>query len=52
MAIGVDMEIRPMDSASWTAMVVAKRTNDALAFREGAGTLGNINTPLKLLTRT
>jgi peptide/nickel transport system substrate-binding protein len=51
LAIGVDMEIRPMDSAAWAAMVVAKRTNDALAFREGAGTLGNINTPLKLLTR-
>jgi ABC-type transport system substrate-binding protein len=50
-AVGVDMEIRPMDAASWSALVVGTKKNDALAFREGAGTLGNINTPIKLLQR-
>ena len=51
MAVGIDMEIRPMDSASWTAFVVAKKQNDALAFREGSGTLGNINAPIRLVQR-
>jgi peptide/nickel transport system substrate-binding protein len=51
MAVGIDMEIRPMDSASWTATVVAKKANDALAFREGSGTLGNINAPIRLMQR-
>lgn len=50
-AVGVTMTIQPMDAPSWTALVVGTKKNTALAFREGAGTLGNINTPIKLLQR-
>ena len=40
-----------MDSASWTSYVVVGKKQDALAYRSGAGTLGNINTPIKMLQR-
>jgi peptide/nickel transport system substrate-binding protein len=51
LAVVIDMEIRPMDSAAWTALVVGTKKNDAIAFREGAGTLGNINAPIRLMQR-
>ncbi|MFZ2037515.1 MAG: ABC transporter substrate-binding protein [Dehalococcoidales bacterium] len=50
-AIGVNMTIQPMDPASWTSYVVVGKKQDALAYRSGAGTLGNINTPIKMLQR-
>ena len=50
-AVNIDMEIRPMDSASWTTLVVGTKKNDGIAFREGSGTLGNINAPIRLVQR-
>ena len=50
-AIGVNMTIQAMDPASWTSYVVVGKKQDALAYRSGAGTLGNINTPIKMLQR-
>jgi len=50
-AIGVTLTIQAMDPASWTSYVVVGKKQDALAYRSGAGTLGNINTPIKMLQR-
>ena len=33
MAIGIDMEIRPMDPAAWTSFVRTQKKHDALAYR-------------------
>jgi ABC-type transport system substrate-binding protein len=50
-AINVTLTIQTMDAASWTSYVVVGKKQDALAYRSGAGTLGNINTPIKMLQR-
>ena len=50
-AVGIDMDIRTMDTASWTTFVVAKKQQDQMAYREGSGTLGNINAPIRLVQR-
>jgi ABC-type transport system substrate-binding protein len=50
-AVGIDMDIRTMDTASWTTFVVAKKQQDQMAYREGSGTLGNINSPIRLVQR-
>ena len=50
-AIGVDMSIQTMEPAAWTSYVVVNKKQDAMAYRSGAGTLGNINTPIKMLQR-
>ncbi len=50
-AINVTLTIQSMDPASWTSYVVVGKKQDALAYRSGAGTLGNINTPIKMLQR-
>jgi ABC-type transport system substrate-binding protein len=48
-AIGVKMEIRPLDAASWVAFVLrAPHKEDALAFRSG-GPLGNSYSPIRML---
>jgi ABC-type transport system substrate-binding protein len=49
--IGVTLDIRSMDPAAWTSFVVVNKKQDALVYRSGAGTLGNINTPIKMLQR-
>jgi peptide/nickel transport system substrate-binding protein len=50
-AIGVNLTIQAMDPAAWTGYVVVAKKQDALAYRSGSGTLGNINTPIKMLQR-
>ena len=45
-AVGINMEIRTMDSASWVAFVGMGHKQDALAAR-GNGTLGNSTEPTR-----
>jgi peptide/nickel transport system substrate-binding protein len=47
-AIGVTMEIRPMDAASWVTFVLRGHNEDAMAFRSG-GPLGNSYSPIRML---
>ena len=47
-AVGVKMEIRPMDAASWVTFVLRGKKEDALAFRSG-GPLGNNYSPIRML---
>ena len=49
-AIGINMEIRVMDAASWTSFVYTGRKQDALAQRS-IGALGQTNGPLNQLPR-
>jgi peptide/nickel transport system substrate-binding protein len=49
-AIGVDMEIRPMDTVAWSAFVVTSHKNDAMSAR-AAGNLGLGLYPLRQFTR-
>ena len=49
-AVGIDMEIRTMDDASFSAFVVSGHKNDALANRL-AGSLGLVYYPLRQFTR-
>jgi peptide/nickel transport system substrate-binding protein len=48
--IGVDMEIRPLDTASFSAFVVTGHKNDGLAYRPAAS-LGLSYYPLRQFTR-
>ena len=50
-AVGIDMEIRPMDSASFTAFVINGAKQDQLDYRVGAGFLGYNAEPIRSLTR-
>jgi len=47
-AVGVTMEIRPMDAASWVTFVLRGHKEDAMAFRSG-GPLGNSYSPIRML---
>ena len=49
-AIGVNMEIRPMETAAFSSFVVTSHKNDALAMRP-AGSLGQVYYPLRQITR-
>jgi ABC-type transport system substrate-binding protein len=49
-AIGVNMEIRPMDPVSWTNFVRTAHKQDALAFRS-AGSLGMSYQPFRQFIR-
>jgi peptide/nickel transport system substrate-binding protein len=49
-AIGVDMEIRPMDTSSWASFVMTNHKQDALAQRT-TGTLGQTQTAVAQLNR-
>jgi peptide/nickel transport system substrate-binding protein len=48
--VGIEMDIRTMDYASWTAFVQVSRKQDQLAER-GSGSLGEAYEPLRQLTR-
>ena len=50
LAIGVDMEIRPMDTSSWASFVMTNHKQDALAQRT-TGTLGQTQTAVAQLNR-
>jgi peptide/nickel transport system substrate-binding protein len=50
-AVGIDMEIRTMDSESWVAYCRASRKYDQLVNRHGAGSLGMVSEPLNHLER-
>jgi peptide/nickel transport system substrate-binding protein len=49
--VGVDMEIRKLDNASWVAFVQTGHKNDALATRGASGQLGNSYEPLRQLNK-
>jgi peptide/nickel transport system substrate-binding protein len=49
-AVGVDMEIRPMEDAAFTAFVVIGHKNDAFCYRL-AGTLGATYYPIRQFSR-
>jgi peptide/nickel transport system substrate-binding protein len=49
-AVGIDMEIRPMDSASWLAFVQQGHKHDQIAFRV-SGSLGLTYEPIRQLYR-
>jgi peptide/nickel transport system substrate-binding protein len=49
-AVGVDMEIRPMDTSSWASFVMTNHKQDALAQRT-TGTLGQTQTAVAQLNR-
>ena len=48
-AVGIDLEIRPMESASWNAFVQVAGKHDQLAYRSG-GSLSRAHEPLRQLT--
>ena len=48
--VGIDMEIRPMDTVAWSAFVVTNHKNDALSQR-AAGNLGLSFYPLRQFNR-
>ena len=48
-AVGIDMEIRPMESAAWNAFVQVGKKHDQLAYRSG-GSLSRAHEPLRQLT--
>ena len=51
-AIGINMDIRPMDLASFTSFVIGSHKNDALAVRQvGAGSLGLGYYPLRQFSK-
>ena len=50
-AVGIDMEIRPMDTTAWSAFVSGQKKHDQMVNRTGSGTLGMVNEPLKQLQR-
>ena len=50
MAIGIDMSIQTMDSASWTTYVRTQRKQDALAYRS-SGQIGMSYEPLRQFLR-
>ena len=50
MAVGIDMEIRTMDSASWTSFVRTQKKHDALAYRS-SGQIGMSYEPLRQFLR-
>ena len=51
-AVGIDMEIRTMDSASWVSFVMTNHKNDQLAQRGAASnSLGGAYEPLRQLSR-
>jgi peptide/nickel transport system substrate-binding protein len=49
-AVGIDMEIRPMESAALVAFIQTEQKHDQLAARAG-GSLGTGHEPLRQLTR-
>ena len=49
-AIGVDMDIRPMDSAAWSSFVQINHKHDQMCQRS-SGSLGNSYEPIRQLTR-
>jgi peptide/nickel transport system substrate-binding protein len=50
-AVGIDMEIRLMDSADWVAFCRTSRKYDQMVNRHGAGALGMVSEPLNHLER-
>ena len=50
-AVGIDMEIRAMDSADWVAFCRTSRKYDQMVNRHGAGALGMVSEPLNHLER-
>ena len=50
-AVGIDMEIRTMDSESWVAYCRTSRKYDQMVNRHGAGALGMVSEPLNHLER-
>ena len=50
-AIGVNMSITTMDTATWTATVMTGHKADALAYRAGSGALGQTQAPTSQLNR-
>ena len=48
-AVGIDMEIRPMESAAWVAFTQTEKKHDQLAYRSG-GSLSRSHEPLRQLT--
>jgi peptide/nickel transport system substrate-binding protein len=51
-AIGVNMDIRPMDSASWSAFVLTNKKQDAMDMRQpSAGSLGLTFYPLRQIVK-
>ena len=50
-AVGIDMEIRPMESADWVAFCRTSRKYDQMVNRHGAGALGMVSEPLNHLER-
>ena len=51
LAVGIDMEIRPMDQASWVAFVQTGHKHDQIAQRGVAGQLGNAYEPMRQLNK-
>ena len=49
--VGIDMEIRTMDSADWVAFCRTNRKYDQMVNRHGAGALGMVSEPLNHLER-
>jgi peptide/nickel transport system substrate-binding protein len=49
--VGIDMEIRTMDTASWSALISGKKGHDQMVNRTGSGIYGMVNEPLKQLAR-
>jgi peptide/nickel transport system substrate-binding protein len=47
--VGIDMEIRSMESAAWVAFVQTEKKHDQLAYRSG-GSLSRAHEPLRQLT--
>ena len=50
-AVGIEMEIRPMDSEAWVAFCRTSRKYDQMVNRHGAGALGMVSEPLNHLER-
>ena len=50
-AVGVDMEIRTMDSTSWLAFVRTAHKQDQMVMRSGAGSLGISSDPIHQFMR-
>ena len=50
-AVGIDMEIRLMDSASWSTLVMTNHKQDALAYRGSGGSIGSQIEPMRQLVR-
>jgi len=50
-AIGINMEIRPMDSLSWTSFVITQKKYDQMEQRSGGGQFGITYQPLRQIAR-